>query len=66
MNHQLILPPGWSVSVSSDEGTFIAVGGPRDNRGVGATWIFIKDGSSYQQLGNKLVGNDASGSSYQG
>lgn len=61
-----ILHSGWSVSLSSD-GTFLAVGGPGDNNGLGATWIFVYDGSStYQQLGEKLVGNDPSGSSWQG
>lgn len=56
----VILLSGWSTSLSSD-GRVLAVGGPLDNNGKGATWIFISDGSTYQQLGNKLLGNDALG-----
>jgi hypothetical protein len=35
-------------------------GGPGDDGGIfgkGATWIFVFDGSSYQQFGLKLVGS---------
>ena len=53
------------MSLSSD-GDILAVGGPYDNSGVGATWIFLSDGTTYKQLDLKLVGNDASGSTYQG
>lgn len=56
---------GYSVSLSSD-GRILAVGGIKDNGGIGAAWTFVYDGSTYQQLGNKLVGNDRSGSSEQG
>ena len=44
------------MSLSSD-GDMLAVGGPYDNSSVGATWIFLSDGSTYQQVGPKLVGN---------
>lgn len=47
---------GFSVSLSLDAST-LAVGDPLDNNATGATWIFILNGSTYQQLGNKLVGN---------
>lgn len=44
---------GNSVSLSSD-GRILAVGGPLDNFRAGATWIFVYDGSTYQQFGRKL------------
>ena len=51
---------GISVSLSSD-GLTLAVGGLGDDSGVGATWIFVFDGSAYQQLGVKLVGSGSVG-----
>lgn len=56
---------GYAVSCSSN-GRIIAVGGPGDNNGIGATWIFSYNGSTYKQLGKKLVGTGSSGSSQQG
>lgn len=56
---------GRSVSLTWN-GHILAVGGPADGRGIGATWIFVNDGSRYQQRGPKLVGTGASGSSQQG
>lgn len=56
---------GSSVSLSSD-GRILAIGGPGDNNGIGATWIFVSNGSVYQQLGQKLVATDSSGVSRQG
>lgn len=53
-------PPGESVSLSED-GRFLAVGGYVDNNRVGATWVFGYDGSSYKQIGSKLVGTGYSG-----
>ena len=47
-------------------GHILAVGGPADNGGIGATWIFVNDGTTYRQLGQKLVGFGALGSSQQG
>ena len=50
---------GSSVSLSSD-GRLLAVGAGFDDYNIGATWIFVSDdGAMYQQLGMKLVGNDA-------
>ena len=50
---------GGSVSLSSD-GRLLAVGAGFDDYNIGATWIFVSDdGAMYQQLGMKLVGNDA-------
>lgn len=60
------LPSGRSVSLSSN-GRVLAVGAPAENKTIGATWIFLYDGSEYRQLGSKLVGNEtAGGSSGQG
>ncbi len=43
------------MALSSD-GRTLAVGGPYDDDLKGATWIFVFDGTAYQQLGPKLVG----------
>ncbi len=48
---------GRSVSLSED-GNVLAVGGPLDANGVGATWIFTRSGGVWSQL-VKLVGTDA-------
>lgn len=47
------------MSLSSD-GILLAVGGPEDDGGKGATWIFKYDGSKYYQLGPKLVDGQSS------
>lgn len=59
------LQSGVAVSVSLDR-KVIAIGGPEDNDTVGATWVFVYNGSTYQQLGNKLVATNSSGLSQQG
>ena len=46
---------GYAVSLSSD-GNTLATGGPNDNTGVGAVWIFTRSGSSWTQQGTKLIG----------
>ena len=56
---------GTSVSISGDGNTAI-VGGFQDNNGVGAAWVFARNGSVWTQQGNKLVGTGAVGSAYQG
>jgi hypothetical protein len=48
---------GYSVSLSAD-GNTLAIGGPVDNNGIGAVWIFIRSGGVWIQQGNKLIGND--------
>lgn len=53
------------MSLSSDA-RILAVGAPGDDNKIGATWIFLYDGSLYKQLGNKLVGYNSSGFSHQG
>ena len=55
---------GLSTSLSSD-GNTLAIGGPRDNSGDfggsdGATWIFNRSGLTWDQQGEKLIGNGAS------
>jgi hypothetical protein len=49
---------GASVAVSADGNTAI-VGGPSDNRTMGATWVFTRSGDVWTQQGNKLVGSRA-------
>lgn len=56
---------GWSVSLSSD-GNTLAIGGPGDDTGLGATWIFTRNNGIWTQYGSKLVGTGYSGSSHQG
>ena len=48
-------PLGWSVSLSADASR-LAVGGIFDDDNVGGTWVFKYDGSTYTQIGKKLVG----------
>lgn len=49
---------GASVAVSGDGNTTI-VGGPSDNRTLGAAWVFSRSGDVWTQQGNKLVGTGA-------
>jgi hypothetical protein len=60
-------PPnqGMSVSISADGNTVI-VGGYGDNNIVGAAWIFIRNGDTWSQQGNKLVGSGYIGTAQQG
>jgi hypothetical protein len=55
---------GSSVALSSD-GTAI-LGGPDDNSGQGAAWVYAWNGSAWTPQGNKLVGTGASGAAQQG
>jgi hypothetical protein len=57
---------GTFVALSSD-GNTLAVGGPLDNGGVGATWIFTRfDGTWAQQTNPPLTGTGNTGASLQG
>ncbi|HYW48330.1 MAG TPA: hypothetical protein VE959_36030 [Bryobacteraceae bacterium] len=56
---------GISVALSSDGNTAI-LGGPIDNGGVGAAWIFTRGNGVWTQQGSKLVGLGAAGSPLQG
>lgn len=48
---------GRAVALSAD-GNTLAVGGPADNAGRGAVWIFVRDGCKWTQQGAKLVATD--------
>ena len=56
---------GVSVSVSADGKTAI-VGGPQENAGQGAAWIYTRTGDTWMQQGNKLVGTGNTGEAGQG
>jgi hypothetical protein len=47
-----------SVAISADGSTAI-IGGPSDNGGAGATWVFTRSGGVWTQQGSKLVGTGA-------
>jgi lipocalin len=51
---------GSSVSLSSDGDTAI-IGGPGDNDGKGAAWVYTRSGGVWTQQGSKLVGSGAIG-----
>src|ERR1700761_3235748 len=40
---------GFSVAVSAD-GNTVLVGAPYDNSGVGAVWVFTRNGTSWTQI----------------
>lgn len=54
-----------AISVSADGDTAI-VGGPIDNSGAGAAWVFVRSDGAWSELGTKLVGAGAVGHSAQG
>ena len=56
---------GWSVALSADGDTAI-VGGPFDNNGIGAAWVYTRRGHVWTQQGDKLVGGGAVGNAGQG
>ncbi|MGV8935453.1 MAG: beta strand repeat-containing protein [Gallionellaceae bacterium] len=51
---------GISVAVSADGNTAV-VGGYGDNSYAGAAWVYIRSGGIWTPQGNKLVGNDVTG-----
>ena len=58
---------GFSVALSSDGNTALIgspdlIGGPDDNPGFGAAWVFTRSGSTWTQQGSKLTGSGESGS----
>jgi hypothetical protein len=56
---------GTSVALSADGNTAI-IGGPADDAGTGAAWIFVRNNGVWSQQGPKLVGTGASGMAMQG
>jgi len=56
---------GSSVSLSADGNTAV-VGGFGDNSGKGAIWIYTRNGNTWTQQGNKLVGTGSTGVDDQG
>ena len=56
---------GSSVAMSADGNTAI-VGGPGDDSGAGATWLFTRSGGVWLQQGNKLLGTGVAGAAGQG
>ncbi len=55
-------PPqfGYSVALSGDGSTAL-IGGPSDDSGTGAAWLFTRSGSSWTQDGAKLTGVESPG-----
>jgi RHS repeat-associated protein len=51
---------GSSVALSS-EGNTASIGGPEDNKGVGAVWVFTRSEGKWTQQGAKLTGKEESG-----
>jgi hypothetical protein len=51
---------GTSVALSSDGDTAL-IGGPADNKNVGAAWVFTRSGSTWAQQGEKLTGAGETG-----
>src|SRR5688572_33116197 len=49
---------GTSVALSADGNTAL-IGGPTDNTGMGASWVFTRNAGTWAQQGPKLVANDA-------
>ena len=56
---------GSSVAISTDGATAI-VGGYPDNGGLGAAWIYVRNGDTWLQQGSKLVGAGTSDPAWQG
>jgi hypothetical protein len=56
---------GYSVALSADGETAI-VGGPFDNNGIGAAWVYTRHGHVWTQQGDKLVGGGSVGNAGQG
>jgi hypothetical protein len=56
---------GGSVALSSD-GNTLAIGGPTDNKSIGAVWIFRRNNNKWTQQGDKLVGTGVASCPSQG
>jgi hypothetical protein len=54
--------PGFGLSVAlSSDGTTGLIGGPGDDGGIGAAWVFTQSGGTWTQQGEKLVGTGETG-----
>jgi hypothetical protein len=51
---------GLTVALSADGNTAL-VGGPYDDSGVGAAWVFTRSGTTWTQQGPMLIGGGATG-----
>jgi hypothetical protein len=51
---------GASVAISADGNTAL-VGGPGDTAGRGAVWVFAREGSTWTQQGEKVIGGEEEG-----
>jgi hypothetical protein len=60
-----LVEQGFAVALSAD-GSTAAMGGPADNSGTGAVWVFTRSGTAWTRQGNKLVGGAAAGPAQQG
>jgi hypothetical protein len=56
---------GSSVALSADGNTLVT-GGPGDSGQVGATWVYMRSGGVWFQVGPKLVGTGSVGPAFQG
>ena len=56
---------GYSVAISAD-GNTATIGGWADDNNKGAVWVFTRNGNTWSQMGNKLVGSGAVGNPQQG
>jgi hypothetical protein len=56
---------GFAGALSADGNTAL-VGGPDDNDGIGAAWVFVRSGGAWTQQGSKLTGSGTVGSAFTG
>jgi hypothetical protein len=56
---------GYSIKLSA-AGNTLVVGGYGDDTNTGAVWIWTRTGSTWTQMGSKLIGTDAVGAAKQG
>ncbi len=56
---------GFSVALSGD-GKSALIGGPRDNKNLGAAWEFTRTGTTWKQQGEKLTGAGETGKGWFG